>query len=102
MTDATIAVEVLYALPERYWSVSVRVPAGASVAEALLQAGADWLPECYQAEFGNPAGLAIFGRIATGQTRLHEGDRIEILRPLLADPKLARRKRAADAKRGKR
>ena len=102
MTDTAMSVEIVYALPERYWSVSVRVPAGASVAEALLNAGTDWLPEPYRAELGNPAGLAVFGRIAAGQTRLHDGDRIEILRPLLADPKLARRKRAADAKRGKR
>ena len=46
--------------------------------------------------------MAIFGRPATPQTLLHHGDRIELLRPLQADAKLARRKRAADARRGKR
>jgi putative ubiquitin-RnfH superfamily antitoxin RatB of RatAB toxin-antitoxin module len=41
--------------------------------------------------------LAIFGRRVDGSTRLREGDRIEITRPLLRDPKAARRDRAAAA-----
>ena len=45
----------------------------------------------------DPARLAVFGRAVTPETRLHDGDRIEILRPLLADPKTARRKRAETA-----
>jgi putative ubiquitin-RnfH superfamily antitoxin RatB of RatAB toxin-antitoxin module len=38
--------------------------------------------------------LAVFGRAATPATVLHDGDRIELLRPLLADPKQRRRERA--------
>lgn len=97
-----MAIEVIYALADRYWNAYVRLPAGARVADALLAAGTGWLPEPYRAASGNPVGMAIFGRPATPQTLLHHGDRIELLRPLQADPKLARRKRAADARRDKR
>jgi putative ubiquitin-RnfH superfamily antitoxin RatB of RatAB toxin-antitoxin module len=45
------------------------------------------------------ACLAVFGRAATPATRLHAGDRIEILRPLLADPKQRRRERAGEKRR---
>jgi putative ubiquitin-RnfH superfamily antitoxin RatB of RatAB toxin-antitoxin module len=38
--------------------------------------------------------LAVFGRAVTLATALHPGDRIELLRPLLADPKQRRRERA--------
>ena len=102
LAPKTMAIEVIYALVDRYWNTHVRLPAGARVADALLAAGTEWLPELNRAESGNPTGMAIFGRPATPQTLLHHGDRIELLRPLQADAKLARRKRAADARRGKR
>jgi putative ubiquitin-RnfH superfamily antitoxin RatB of RatAB toxin-antitoxin module len=41
-----------------------------------------------------PDILAIFGRTATPDSALHDGDRVEVLRPLRADPKQARRERA--------
>jgi putative ubiquitin-RnfH superfamily antitoxin RatB of RatAB toxin-antitoxin module len=41
-----------------------------------------------------PGLLAVFGRLVTPASALHEGDRIEVLRPLLADPKQRRRERA--------
>ena len=97
-----IEVEVVYALAERYWSLRLCVPTGADVGQVLKQAGSDWLPQAYRTEIEQPAGLAVFGRPATLRTRLHDGDRVEILRPLQADPKLARKKRAADAKRARR
>ena len=43
-------------------------------------------------------GFAVFGVRATLETRLHEGDRVELLRELLADPKDARRRRAETTK----
>jgi putative ubiquitin-RnfH superfamily antitoxin RatB of RatAB toxin-antitoxin module len=95
MTEpATIAVSVVYALPERYWSVDVRVPADATVDEALRIAAL----EVEGMEIA-PDRLAVFGRPVTPASKLHDGDRIEILRPLITDPKDARRQRADAARR---
>ena len=105
MTDSgsmQIEVEVVYALAERYWSVRLRLPEAADVGQALALAGSGWVPEAFRSDIENPAAMAVFGRTATLRTRLHDGDRIELLRPLMADPKTARRKRASDAKRVRR
>ncbi|TNJ34544.1 RnfH family protein [Arenimonas terrae] len=91
---APLRIDVVYALPERCFRVTVELPAGATVADAL--AAAD-MPERVPGLVVDPARLAVFGNAATPQTPLHDGDRVEILRPLLADPKQARRKRAQTA-----
>jgi putative ubiquitin-RnfH superfamily antitoxin RatB of RatAB toxin-antitoxin module len=86
-------VEVVYALPDRYWSQPLVLPVGASVAEALAVAA-------MQDVVGpviEPAGLAVFSRPVTLATVLRDGDRLELLRPLAADPKQARRTRAHGA-----
>ena len=77
-------VELLRAWPHRSERLELEVPAGACVADALRQAG--WTSEA--------GGYAVFGVRAEPQTPLSDGDRIELLRPLLADPKDARRRRA--------
>lgn len=89
--DAALAVEVIYALPDRCWRVPLRLPAGATVADAL--AAAD-LPSRVPGIEVDPEGLAVFGQAATPATALHDGDRVEVLRPLTVDPKQARRRRA--------
>jgi putative ubiquitin-RnfH superfamily antitoxin RatB of RatAB toxin-antitoxin module len=71
--------------------VAVDVADGATVADALRAADA-------AKRIGAPldaAGLAIFGQRVDGATPLREGDRVEITRPLVCDPKAARRARAA-------
>ena len=88
---AVIRVEVVYALPERYWSVPLELPGGATVSQALLLAGMEHLVEGVEID---PARLAIFSRPVLPSAVLRDGDRLEILRPLLADPKLDRRARA--------
>jgi putative ubiquitin-RnfH superfamily antitoxin RatB of RatAB toxin-antitoxin module len=93
MTD-TVRVTVVYALPDAYWSHEVVLPAPATVAQALAAAKLE-VPGLVV----DPARLAVFGQATTPGTTLHDGDRVEILRPLLIDPKDARRKRAEDAKR---
>lgn len=95
MTDLSVSIRVtvVYALPERYWSVPLVLPADARVADALVQAR---LRGSIAEMDIDPVRLAIFSRPATPDTRLRDGDRIEILRPLLADPKQARRERASD------
>lgn len=94
MAGQALRVQVVHALPERCWTFAVELGEGATVADALAKAdlGAN-LP---QVEV-DPARLAVFGRTATLETRLHDGDRVEILRPLVADPKQARRERAKEA-----
>ena len=47
------------------------------------------------------AKVGIFGKMATMTTKLDDGDRVEIYRPLIADPKEVRRKRAAEGKKMK-
>lgn len=91
---AVLRIEVIHALPARSWSVRVEVPAGATVAQALSVAAIENQVPGLQID---PERLAVFGRSVTPDSPLHDGDRIEILRPLLADPKQARRQRAEDA-----
>ena len=86
-----LAVEVLRAWPDRVESIRLRLPAGAHVGDALAGAAAQGFMAAAEAA---PGMLAIFGRLATPATALHDGDRIELLRPLLADPKQRRRERA--------
>lgn len=96
MVEAVIEVEVVYAAVDRQVLLSVTVPAGATVRAALLASGVGReFPELDLAEC--PVG--IFGKVvADADTRqVQAGDRIEIYRPLLADPKEVRRLRAAKA-----
>ena len=87
----TISVEVVCAWPERTILRKLRMEEGATVADAIGLSGAHGeLPEPDQL-----AGrVGIFGKIVDTQRRLINGDRIEIYRPLLADPKEIRRSRA--------
>ena len=86
-----IEVELVYALPAACQSLRLALPEGSTVADALRRAVDAGFAPALAATAG---GLAVFGRAAGPGTRLHAGDRIEILRPLLADPKQRRRERA--------
>lgn len=79
-------VQLVRAWPNRCEAVDIDVDDHARIGDALEAAG--WTLE------GEFAGLAVFGVNATADTRLHAGDRIELLRPLQCDPKQARRRRA--------
>jgi hypothetical protein len=96
MVEAMIEVEVVYAAVDRQELLSVTVPAGTTVRTALLKSGIDQaFPEL---DLTNcPVG--IFGKVIVDpDSRLAQaGDRIEIYRPLLVDPKEVRRQRAAKA-----
>ena len=78
-------VEVIRAWPHRFESVTLVLPTGATVKEALSASGF--------AEVEHPA-VSIHGVTATAGTVLKESDRVEVLRPLVLDPKEARRRRA--------
>jgi putative ubiquitin-RnfH superfamily antitoxin RatB of RatAB toxin-antitoxin module len=90
-SPAIIEVEVAYALPRTQTVVTLKVPVGTTVREAIIRSGIvaqtsgwDW----------DTVAVGIFGKHASLATMLHEHDRVEIYRPLIADPKQARRKRA--------
>lgn len=89
-----IAVEVVYALPDRAWRVSLRLPAGSTALEAFEASGLRGrIAELQQ---GEPE-LGVFAHPCTPGRVLQDGDRVEIYRPLLIDPKDARRLRAAES-----
>jgi uncharacterized protein len=94
-TDS-LRVELVHAWPDRCWRLTLVLPAGARVGDAL-DAAASALGEAGLAV--GELGLAVFGRSAGPATPLQDGDRIELLRPLEASPMQARASRAAAAKR---
>ena len=89
-------VEVVYALPEKQRVFTVRIEAGTTAEQAVRQCGV--LSEYPQIDLAD-AKLGVFGRRIATSTIVHPGDRIEIYRPLLVDPKAIRRLRA-QARRG--
>jgi uncharacterized protein len=95
-----VLVSVVYALPDRQTIVSLELPAGASVADAVEKSG---LARRYKEIAERPLACAIYGRAVKPDSVLREGDRVEILRPLLIDPKESRRQAASrERSRGKR
>lgn len=67
----------------------LELPVGATVADALALALARGLCPV------PPAACGIWGKVVKPDALLHEGDRLELYRPLTVDPKLARRQRFA-------
>lgn len=94
MADS-ITVEVVYALPERQDKVSLRLPAGATLQGALDASG---LLRKYPEIDAASGHFGVYARVAKPDTVLRDRDRVEIYRPLLADPKQIRRQRAAEGK----
>ena len=93
-----IKVEVVYALPDSNALRRVELAADATIADAVAASGISRdFPEIDPAK--NRVG--IFGRRLTPEAPLHDGDRVEIYRPLTADPKETRRRRAEHARRAK-
>ncbi|WP_058834714.1 RnfH family protein [Luteimonas abyssi] len=87
MSDAGPRVDVVLAWPRQFESVTLTLAPGARVADALARCG---LP------MDGVDGVAVFGERVAPDTPLHDGDRLELLRPLQVDPKDARRRRAAE------
>ena len=85
MTAATIRIEVVRAWPRRHASVTLELPAGASVSDALAACGL---------ALDGVDAHAVFGELVKPADVLRDGDRLELLQPLLVDPKEARRRRA--------
>ena len=89
--EGVLRVEVVYASRDEQIVIPLAVPNGCTVAEAIALSGiAGRCPEA-----ASPSAVGVYGRIVTPDAVLRDGDRIEIYRPLIADPKQVRRRRAA-------
>lgn len=84
-------IEVVYAEPQASIERLFALAPGACVKDALELAAAD--PAFAKLDL-DTAAIAVFGRVVEREAKLKDGDRVEILRPLAEDPKLARRRRA--------
>ena len=86
-----LSVEVAYAMPERQWLKALTLEEGATVGDAILASG-------LSTEIGETtlrdATVGIWGKEVARSARLKSGDRVEIYRPLLLDPREARRQLA--------
>ena len=94
-----IEIEVVYASPQTQTVITLIVPVGTTVKEALTMSGitakhpeVDW----------GAAAVGVFGRRVSLATALDDHDRIEIYRPLIADPKQVRRARVRGTRKVKR
>lgn len=93
--SAEMVVEVVYALPAVQRLRQLRLPAGSTVREAITRSGLlEEFPEIDLTK--NKVG--VFGKVVKLDAPLRERDRVEIYRPLIADPKEVRRQRAAEGK----
>ncbi|GAB5413142.1 MAG: RnfH family protein [Congregibacter sp.] len=91
-----ITVEVAYGTPEHQAIVALRVPPGTTALDAAMRSKiAEQFPGLV-IEAGMRMG--IFGQVVSDQQVLKAGDRVEIYRPLIADPKAVRKARADRAK----
>ena len=85
-------IEVAYAKPAQQTLLSLELPEGSTAEAAILASGIlDRHPEIDLQQHK----IGIFGKLCKLDQRLKAGDRVEIYRPLLIDPKEARRNRAA-------
>ncbi len=90
-----IMVEVAYALPQKQVIIPVKIRAEGTAEEAIKNSGIiQQFPEIDL----NVNKIGIFGKLVKPDTGLRNMDRVEIYRPLIADPKEVRRQRAAEGK----
>ena len=96
MAEAMIEIEVVYAAVDRQQLLKVQVPQGTDMRSAVQASG---IGEVFPELDLQQCPLGIFGKVVADPAArvLSAGERIEIYRPLLADPKEVRRLRAAKA-----
>ena len=88
-------VEVCYALPEKQLLIPVKLPAGGTLQQALEASG---ILEKHREIDLKKNKFGIFAKLSKLDSALRDGDRVEIYRPLIADPKEVRKQRAAEGK----
>lgn len=88
----SISVEVVHARPDVQLVLSIQLAPGASVEEAIRASGIlSRFPDIDIAQ----SKVGVFGKLVSLDSVLRDRDRVEIYRPLIADPKQARKTRAA-------
>lgn len=95
MSDSKIQIEVVYALPHEQTLLMLEVPQTSTIADAVKLSG---LLEKYPEIDLVKGKFGLFGKLSKVDTVLREKDRVEVYRPLIADPKEVRRKRAEEGK----
>ena len=91
----TIHVEVVYARPESQDVIGLDLPAGSTAGQAIEASGL--LVKHPEIDLAKNK-LGVYAKLAKADTALRDRDRVEIYRPLIADPKEVRKQRAADGK----
>ena len=91
----SIHVEIVYAKPARQELIELKLSQGSTVQQAIEASG---LPQRHPEIDLAKAKVGIYGKLVKLDTALREKDRIEIYRPLIADPKEVRKQRAAEGK----
>ncbi len=91
----TLRVEVCYALPDKQELVAVKLPEGATLQQALEASG---LLVKYPEIDLKKNKFGIYAKLSKLDATLRDRDRVEIYRPLIADPKEVRKQRAAEGK----
>lgn len=94
MNTSMITVEVAFALPDKQSIIEVSVPVGSSVEEAI---SASKIAQLYPEVDLKQNKVGVWNRVVKLSETLNNGDRIEIYRPLIADPKEVRKRRAEKA-----
>jgi len=91
----TFTIEVVYPLPHEQLLMKAQVPNGSSIRDGIQASG---ILTHYPELDLDTLEAGIFGKLAKLDTPVRERDRIEIYRPLIADPKVVRKQRAAEGK----
>lgn len=98
VTSTMMTIEIAYALPHEQTLLALDVQQETTIKEAIIQSG---ILDKYPAIDIESAKVGIFGKLKKMSDKVRERDRIEIYRPLIADPKEIRKKRAAAGKKMK-
>jgi putative ubiquitin-RnfH superfamily antitoxin RatB of RatAB toxin-antitoxin module len=91
-----VKVEVCYALAARQEIVALEMPAGCTVGQAIEASGL--MQKFPEIDLEETNKVGVFGKLTRLDAALRDLDRVEIYRPLIADPKEVRRKRAEEGK----
>ncbi len=95
-SNEKIKIEISYALPQEQEIVAINAEPGITAMQAIELSGL--LEKFPDIELIKKNKMGIFGKLTKPTQVLREGDRVEIYRPLIADPKEVRRRRAAQGK----
>ena len=95
MANERIDVEVAYARPDEQVILALQVPDGSTIEDAIRRSGV--LERFLEIDLATNK-VGVFGKVGKLDQPLVAGDRVEIYRPLIADPKEARKQRAAEGR----